>query len=71
MSVEDDRLSFLGLRELGGSDGGEEFPVGSAGVEECSDSVVGEVPEPKRCSFDPFYEIVQAFCGPVGDCPAG
>ena len=57
-----------------GSDGGEEVPVGFAGVEEGSDSVVGEVAEPEGCSFDAFDEVVERFGGSVGhagDVPVG
>ena len=40
----------LALRVLAGSDGGEEVPVGSAGVEQLSDPVVGEVGDPKNAT---------------------
>lgn len=49
-----------------GSDGGQEVPVGAASVEERSDAVVAELPEPERCSLDPFDEVVDRFSGAVG-----
>ena len=48
--------ALWGSSEVRGSDGCEEVPVGFFGVEEGSDSVVGEVLEPERGSFDPLME---------------
>ena len=42
------------LRVLARSDGVEEFPVWFAGVEECSDPVVGEASETEGNPFDAF-----------------
>jgi hypothetical protein len=45
-------------------------PVGSSGVEQDPDAVVGEVPEPEGDSFDPFDEVVRGFGGGVGEVAA-
>ena len=58
---------ILALRKFAGSDGGEERPVGFAGVEQCSDSVVGEAAESVGDAFDGFDEVVDGFGGSVGD----
>ena len=59
---------FFGFQ--GGSEGVEERPAGFVGVEQGSDSVVGEVGEPEGCAFDPFDEVVRGLGGGVGD-PGG
>ena len=51
--------STLGaLRVSGRGEGVEQRPVGFACVEECADSVVGEVGESERGAFDAFDEVV-------------
>ena len=45
-------LSNGTLRISAGSDAGEEFPVGFAGVEQGADAVVGEAAEPEGGAFD-------------------
>ena len=46
----------MALRVFGWGEGVEQSPVGFAGVEQGSDSVVGEVGEPERGAFDAFDE---------------
>jgi len=55
--------TFLALRKLAGSDGGEERPVGSAGVEERPDAVVGEAAESEGDAFDTLQRMI-ASVGP-------
>ena len=55
------------LRVLGRSEGVEEGPVGFAGVEQGSDSVVVEVGESEGGAFDAFDQVVGCFGGGVGD----
>ena len=50
-----------------GSEGGEEVPVGFAGVEERSDSEVGEVGHRERGPLDSFDQIVDSLGGTLGD----
>ena len=49
--------AFLALRISGGSEGVEQRPVGSAGIQQGSDPVVGEVGEPERGAFDPLHQV--------------
>ena len=49
------------LRVSGRSEGVEECPVGFAGVEQGSDSVVVEVGEPEGGAFDAFDQVVGAY----------
>ena len=46
------RFGFQALRKLAGSDGGEERPVRSAGVEQRPDALVGEAAEPEGGAGD-------------------
>ena len=55
---------------VSGLDRGQECPVGFAGVEEASDSVVPEVGEPEREAFDASREVVDCFGRFVGDVGA-
>jgi hypothetical protein len=56
---------FMALRISAGCDGGEQLPVGSAGVEECPDAVVAEAPESEGDSFGSLDEVVHRFGGSV------
>ncbi|MFN6118922.1 MAG: helix-turn-helix domain-containing protein [Actinomycetes bacterium] len=57
---------FPALR-VSGLDGGEEGPVGSAGVEQAADEVVSEVHQSERDALDPFREVVHGFGRAVRD----
>lgn len=52
---------------VSGLDGGEEGPVGSAGVEQAADAVVSEVHQSERDALDPFREVVHGFGRAVRD----
>jgi len=43
-------------------------PVGPAGLEPGSGSVVVETVKAERCSFDAFDEVVDRFGGPLETC---
>ena len=64
--------SFRALRISRGSrcDGGEEIPVGSAGVEQGSDPVVAEAGEPEGDALDHLDQVVGSFGGAVGEVGA-
>ena len=55
--------SLWALRVSGRSEGLEQCPVGFAGVEQGSDSVVVEVDESEGGAFDAFDEVVGCFGG--------
>jgi site-specific recombinase XerC len=48
-----------------GSDGGEQVPVGAAGVEQDADAVVAEAAEPEPDALDPLDQVVDRFGRPV------
>ena len=55
------KLAKAALRVSGRSEGVEEGPVGFAGVEQGSDSVVVEVGEPEGGAFDAFDQVVGSY----------
>ena len=59
------RTTISALRISAGGDGGEEVPVGSAGVEQGADPVVAESAESEADAFDPFDQVVDRFGGSV------
>ena len=58
-------LHFAGSSDFSGGEGGEEVPVGFAGVEEGPDPVVAEASGSEADAFDPFDQVVDRFGGSV------
>ena len=59
--------AYRALRISTGCDGGEWFPVGLAGIEQRSDSVVAEAAEPECGALHALDQIVGGFGWRVGD----
>ena len=55
----------MALRKLAASDGGEEVPVGSAGVEERADAVAGEETKPGGDACGGLRRVVDSLSGCV------